>query len=129
MAAYTANVHAMEQLTRVRTNLDLLRMHHAQNLAAGHAPLDVEVAALRIGDFVLLTFPGELSAQIGLDLKRLSPHPLAFIASCTNGYVYYAPSAEQLRNRGGAQEDSDCLLAPEWQALFQDHALALLARL
>jgi hypothetical protein len=129
IAQYAANIHTMEQLTRVRTNLELLRMHRAQNVAAGRMTVEVEVVGLRVGDFVLLTFPGELSAQIGLDVKRLSPHEFTFVAGYTNGYIYYAPTAEQLSNRGGAQEDSDCLLAPEWQGLFQEKAQAVLARL
>jgi hypothetical protein len=104
-------------------------MHHAQNVAAGSKSLDAEVMGLRVGDFRLVTFPGEPSAQVGLDIKTLSPHALTFVAGYTNGYIYYAPTAEQLKNRGWAQEDSDCLLAPEWQALFEARALAILGRL
>ena len=40
------------------------------------------------------------------------------MAGYTNGYIYYTPTAEQLQNVGGAQEDSDCLLAPEWEKMF-----------
>ncbi|NLF17724.1 MAG: hypothetical protein GX595_10770 [Lentisphaerae bacterium] len=127
--AYQGNLETMEALTRLRANLDLLRMHQAQNAAAGSDSLTVEVVALRVGDFVLLTFPGELSVQIGLNLKQASPHPLTFVAGCTNGYIYYAPTVEQLRNRGWAQEDSDCLLAPEWQARFEQTAQAMLTAL
>ena len=126
---YVANIHGMEQLTRIQINLDLLRMHQAQNVAAGRMTVEVEIVGLRIGDFVLLTFPGELSVQIGLDLKRTSPHKFTFVAGYTNGYIYYAPTAEQLENLGGAQEDSDCILAPAWQALFEEKARALLERL
>ena len=75
------------------------------------------------------TFPGELASEIGIELKRASPHDHTFIAGYTNGYIYYSPTAEQLRNVGGAQEDSDCLLAPEWQALFETRADSLLKRL
>jgi hypothetical protein len=129
LAQYVANIHTMEELTRVQTNLELLRLHQAQNQAAGTGTLAAEVLALRVGEFVLLAFPGELSVQIGLNLKHTSPHPLTFVAGCSNGYIYYAPTAEQLRNRGGAQEDSDCLLAPEWQALFEAKAAAMLKAL
>jgi hypothetical protein len=104
-------------------------MHHGQNLAAGQPTLDVEVVGLRVGEFVLVTFPGELSVQIGLNLKARSPHRFTFVAGCTNGYIYYAPTAEQLRNRGGAQEDSDCLLAPAWQEQFEQCAAAVLKKL
>jgi hypothetical protein len=126
VAQYAANIHAMEELTRVRENLALLKLHQAQNLAARTDTVEAELLGLRIGDFVLTTFPGELSVQIGLNLKHRSPHRFTFVAGYTNGYLYYAPTAEQLRNRGSAQEDSDCLLAPEWQRLYEKAAGALL---
>ena len=129
MVQYIANIHTMEELTRVQTNLALLKMHHAQNIAAGKKTLDAEMLGLRIGDFVLVTFPGELTVQIGLNIKKRSPHDHTFVAGYSNGYIYYAPTADQLKNRGHAQEDSDCLLAPEWQKLFEDKAADLLKKL
>lgn len=129
MRAYIENIHTMEALTRLRTNLDLLRKHQAANLAAGTPTIGAELLGIRIGEFVLLTFPGEPSVQVGLNIKERSPHPLTFIAGCTNGYLYYAPTAEQLRNTSAAQEDSDCLLAPEWQELYESKAQAILERL
>jgi hypothetical protein len=126
---YRRNIYVMEELTRLQTNLDLLRKHQARNVAAGSRTIDVEVVGLRLGEFVLATFPGELTVQIGLNIKQASPHPFTFVAGYTNGYIYYAPTAEQLRNVGGAQEDSDCLLAPEWQALFEAKAAEVLKRL
>jgi hypothetical protein len=129
MRQYMANIHTMEELTRIQTNLALLRKHQADNLAAEKRTIDVEVLGLRIGDFVLVTFPGELTVETGLDIKKLSPHELTFVAGYTNGYIYYAPTAEQLRNVGGAQEDSDCILAPEWQKIYEDKVARLLERL
>jgi hypothetical protein len=129
MQAYIANIHTMEQLTRLQTNLALLKKHQATNVAAGKRTLDVEVVGVRVGDFVLLTFPGELTVQIGLNLKQASPHKPIFVAGYTNGYIYYCPTAEQLLNVGGAQEDSDCLLAPEWQELFEAKAVEVLKKL
>jgi len=126
---YIDNIHTMEQLTRTTTNLALLRKHQADNVAAGKRTLDVEVTGLRVGDFVLITFPGELTVQIGLNIKQKSPHEKTFVAGYTNGYIYYAPTAEQLLNVGGAQEDSDCILAPEWQALFEARAAEILKKL
>lgn len=126
---YIDNIHTMEQLTRTQTNLALLKMHQAQNIKAGKRTIDVEVGALRIGDFALITFPGELTVRIGLGIKQRSPHKLTFVSGYTNGYIYYSPTAEQLLNVGGAQEDSDCILAPEWQALFESKVAELLKRL
>jgi hypothetical protein len=126
---YIDNIHTMEELTRVQTNLALLKKHHAQNLAAGKRTIDVEVVGLRVGDLRLITFPGELTVQIGLNIKQRSPHKLTFVAGYTNGYIYYSPTSEQLLNVGGAQEDSDCILAPEWQALFEAKVAELLQKL
>ncbi|HEY3789766.1 MAG TPA: hypothetical protein VGL71_12970 [Urbifossiella sp.] len=126
---YLDNVIVMEKITRVQTNLALLQKHQAANLAAGRKPLEVEMTALRLGDFVLLTFPGELTVEIGLNIKKTSPHQSTFVAGYTNGYIYYTPTAKQLENVGGAQEDSDCRLAPAWEAIFYKRAAAMLKKL
>ena len=122
MQHYIDNIYTMEQLTRTQTNLALLRKHQSEFIAAGKRTIDVEVAGLQIGDFTLITFPGELTVQIGLNIKQKSPQKPTFVAGYTNGYIYYAPTTEQLMNVGGAQEDSDCILAPEWQAIFESKA-------
>lgn len=126
MKQYVDNILVMEELTRTQTNLALLRKHHADNVASGKRTIDVEVAGLRVGDFTLITFPGELTVQIGLNIKQKSPHKQTFVAGYTNGYIYYAPTSEQLLNPGAAQEDCDSILAPEWQALFEAKAAELL---
>ena len=127
--AYIRNIYIMEELTRVQTNLSLLRKHQATFLDSGKRTVDVELLGVRVGDFVLITFPGELTVRIGLNLKQRSPHEHTFVAGYTNGYIYYAPTAEQLLNVGGAQEDSDCILAPQWQEIFETEALKLLKAL
>ncbi len=129
MKQYVENVLTMEKLTRSQTNLALLQKHQAANLAAGRKPIDVEMTALRVGDFVLVTFPGELTVEIGLNVKKSSPHKTTFVAGYTNGYIYYTPTAKQLQNVGGAQEDSDCLLAPEWEQLFYAKVTEMLKKL
>lgn len=119
---YARNIYTMEELTRIQTNLRLLRKHQATNAAAAKPTIDAEVLGLRIGDFVLVTFPGEPSVEIGLNIKQASPHEQTFVAGYTNGYIYYAPTAQQLNNVGGAQEDSECLLAPGWQRIYEEKA-------
>jgi len=126
---YIRNIYIMEQLTRLQTNLDLLRKRQAQNAAAGSKTIDAEVLGVRIGDFVLVTFPGELSVEIGLGIKKRAPAPFTFIAGYTNGYIYYTPTAEQRRNPGYAQEDCDTLVAPEWQQVFEQRVAAVLDKL
>lgn len=125
MDAYLSNLRTMEELTRKQINRGLLARHQARREAEGDT-VEAEVAALRVGEFRLVTFPAELTVEIGLGIKKRSPHPLTFVSGYTNGYLYYAPTAEQAKNRGGAQEDSDCILDPAWQAAFEKTALRLL---
>lgn len=128
LTAYLRNIETMEELTRLQTNLALIERHHAE-AASLPATLDVEVAGLRIGDFRLVMFPGELTVQIGLNIKQRAPGPFSFVAGYSNGYIFYTPTAEQRRNPGYAQEDCDTLVAPEWQALFEAKAAEVLQRL
>ncbi|MBS1828915.1 MAG: hypothetical protein JST93_26670 [Acidobacteria bacterium] len=121
VARYLRNIETMEELTRLQTNLALLEKHQTET--AGRTVLPVEVAGLRIGDFQLVTFPGELTVEIGLRLKQQFNTGFHFVAGYTNGYIYYTPTATQRRNPGYAQEDCDSLVAPEWQALFEARAL------
>jgi hypothetical protein len=129
LKAYMDNILVMEELSRLQTNVALLQKHQERNRAAGMKALQVEVVGLRVGDFVLVTFPGELTVEIGLNIKKASPHRHTFVAGYTNGYIYYTPTAKQLENVGGAQEDSDCLLAPEWQQIFEARVAQILKRL
>ena len=126
LKAYLNNIYTMEKLTRLQTNLRLLKKHQADLVDSGKRTIDVELTRWRVGDFHMVTFPGELTVRIGLHLKKQSPHAQTFVAGYTNGYIYYAPTAEQLKNVGNAQEDSDCILAPAWQQQFESAALELL---
>ncbi|HRH99354.1 MAG TPA: hypothetical protein PLB55_25650, partial [Prosthecobacter sp.] len=127
--SYLANIEVMERLTRLNTNLALLKRHLAETKAAAKPMLDVEVCGLRVGDFKLVTFPGELTVQIGLNIKSLAKDPHAFVSGYTNGYIYYTPTVHQRTNTGYAQEDCDSLVAPEWQKIFESKALEVLRKL
>ena len=129
VTAYLQNIRIMEELTRLNTNHALLKMHLDQNNAAGNAPLPVEVAGLRVGDFKLVTFPGELTVETGLEIKKASGEPHAFVSGYTNGYIYYTPTVKQRNNAGFAQEDCDCVVGAEWQAIFEANALEVLKKL
>ena len=126
LAAYIRNIHTMEQLTRLQTNLRLLNRHQQRSLDAVKRTLDVELVGLRVGDVVRTTFPGDLTVQIGLNIKKASPHKMTFVAGYTNGYIYYAPTTKQLLNTDAAQEDSDCMLAPHWQKIYEDKVAEIL---
>ena len=129
LQAYMHNIRTMEEVTRLNTNLRLLKNHQKTGYDSGNKTVAVELSGLRVGDFVLTTFPGELTVPIGLNIKRASKNPHTFVAGYTNGYIYYAPTAEQLKNVGGAQEDSDCLLSPEWQKIYETKAGEIIRKL
>ena len=119
----------MEELTVVKTNLALLYMHQEDYDQSQSKQIRVEINVVKIGDFVLVTFPGELSVEIGLSIKNKSPFKNTYVAGYTNGYIYYSPTEQQLKNRGGAQEDTDCMLDIGWQHLFEDRVLEILKKL
>ena len=127
MENYRSNIYKMERLTRIRENLSLVKMHQLKS--AGAETIKVEILGVKIGNMRLITFPGELTVQIGLNIKKSAPNENTFVAGYTNGYIYYAPTAQQLRNTGEAQEDSDTNLAPEWQMMFENKAAEILQQL
>ncbi len=129
IAAYLRNVRTMENITRLNTNLNLLEKHQGSLIASGKRVIEVELSAIRIGEFRLVTFPGELTVQLGLNFKKNSKSPNAFLSGYTNGYIYYAPTAAQLRNPGNAQEDCDSVLSPQWESIFEKKSIELLQRL
>lgn len=127
--SYLANIEIMERLTRLNSNLALLKMHLKQTEAAASPTLDAEVCGLRVGDFKLVTFPGEVTVQVGLNIKKAANDARAFVSGYTNGYIWYTPTVEQRLNSGYAQEDCDTLVAPEWQKIFETKALEVLRNL
>lgn len=127
MENYRSNIYLMERLTRIQENLSLVKMHQVKS--AGAETIKVEIVGVKIGNMRFITFPGELTVQIGLNIKKRAPNENTFVVAYTNGYIYYAPTAEQLKNTGEAQEDSDTNLAPEWQMMFENKAAEILQKL
>ena len=126
---YLESIYIMEDLTKIQINIAMLKKKQASNAASETGTIKAEVVGLRVGDFALVTFPGELPVEIGLNIKKRSPHKNTFVAGVTNGYLFYTPTVEMLKNRGGAQEDTDCLVAPEWQELFENKVDEILKQL
>jgi hypothetical protein len=127
MEKYLHNVRAMEALTQLVDSLETLKKHRQENLEAGGKPIATEVTGFRIGDFVMITSATEVLTEVGLNIKRASPHPNTFISAYTNGYLHYgAPVGDYSR---GGYEVLECLLAPEWQAAYEEKAFSILHRL
>ena len=127
--AYFGNLAIMEKLTRLNANLALLKRHFAETQAANSPTLDAEVCGLRVGAFKLVTFPGEVTVQVGLNIKKAAQDANAHVSGYTNGYIWYTATEQQRRNFGYAQEDCDVIVAPEWQKLFETKAVEVLQQL
>jgi neutral ceramidase len=64
--------------------------------SAGAPPtLDVLLQTFRIGDLAIATFPFEVFAEIGLEIKARSPFPQTFTTSLANGSEGYLPTKRQ----------------------------------
>jgi hypothetical protein len=66
------------------------------------APLTeaLEVWVLSIGDFAVTSFPAEMFAELGADVKARSPFALTMISTLSNGWHGYVPT-EAAFTRGG----------------------------
>lgn len=53
--------------------------------------MDMETVAARIGDWTILTVPGELYTEIGLAMKAVAPEKKILVSEQTNGSVGYIP--------------------------------------
>lgn len=124
---YLANIKAMEKITRIQNNLRTLKKHQQINEEAGEPTIAAEVQGIRIGECVLITSPAEVLVEIGLNVKKASPYQQTFIASISNGYMHYSPPAADYR-RGG-YEVTECLLAPQWQPIYEQKAQEIIRKL
>ena len=100
---YRRFAEGLDKLITIRTNLQIMK---EQLDKLGGGPIPVEIQAIRVGDFVLVTFPGEAFAEIGLHIKKQSPFRHTFLAAYSNGEIPgdYAPTADSYDKQ--AYEDS-----------------------
>ena len=124
---YLSNIHVMERLARNQDRIATLKVHQTINRESGETTIHTEVQGIRIGDCVLVTSPAEVCVEVGLNVKRASPYEHTFVAAFSNGYVHYgAPAGDYAM---GGYEVTECLLAPEWQEIFEKTAAEVIARL
>ena len=124
---YLSSLRAMERMARNEEKIATYLRHQEVIDTLGAPSIAAEVQGLRIGECVYITAPMEVLAETGLKVKKASPFPHTFIASNTNGYLHYAPPASYY-SRGG-YESNECLLAPEWEAIFHQAVEKIFARL
>lgn len=114
---YLRNIMAMEKLSENGENIVQLKLKQDEIHTCGDDSVAVEVAGLRIGDFVVVTFPGEPFTQTGLNIKSASLFEHTCLAGYTNGYIHYAPVIESYAE--GGYEIMNCILAPQWQEIYE----------
>lgn len=120
---YLASIEAMERMARNEEKIATLERHQAIIDSQAESQLEVEFQAMCIGDSLFIMAPMELLTEVGLKVKAMSPMARTFVASITNGYIHYAPPAAYY-GRGG-YEVTECLLAPEWEAIFYESMQAI----
>jgi hypothetical protein len=121
MEKYLNCIYKMEELLVTEANLGYLKNSKPQD------PVKAEIMGLKVGDFILITFSGEVFSQIGLNIKKASPYEYTFVSGYTNGSVGYSPTPDAYN--GDAYEVSLSKLAPEWQKIFEDKAIEILKKL
>ncbi len=124
---YLANIRTMEKLTRIQNNLATLRKHQKINKQAPEPSIPAEVQGIKIDDCILITSPAEVLVEIALNIKKASLYKKTFVVSIANGYMHYSPPAEYYP-RGG-YEVTECLLAPQWQEIFEKKAIEIIQKL
>jgi hypothetical protein len=60
----------------------------------------VEVNALRIGDLGIVTLPGEIFCEFGLQIKKQSPAKHTLVVELTNDAIGYLPTREAFEQGG-----------------------------
>jgi neutral ceramidase len=76
----------------------------------------VTTTAVRVGDMMWVTFPGELFNTIGKHVKAACPATVALIMGYTNGYVGYFPEQEAFAQ--GGYEPATSHLAPNAEQVY-----------
>lgn len=75
------------------------KLHGAQD-----ETIPVEQICIALGDTALISFPGELYTEIGMQIKAASPFRRTYIVGLANGYVGYVPTRESIAEGGYAED-------------------------
>ncbi len=86
-----------------------------------------EMQILKIGDWNIVTTPGEIFAEIGREIRKLDPSNKTIVTGYTNGYVGYVPDLETYRNPVGYELNA-ALVSENSEAIILDVAKKLLAK-
>jgi hypothetical protein len=73
----------------IREAMKILRVNEREG-----KPIEVEVQTFGLGDIGIVTLPGEIFVELGLDIKKKSPFKHNFILTLANNKLGYVPNAE-----------------------------------
>jgi hypothetical protein len=124
---YLKNIIAMEKLARIQDDIATLEKHKAINDESGEKTISAEVQGIKIGDCVIITSSAEVLTEVGLNIKNASPYEHTFIAAYSNGYMHYGAPALYYGKEG--YEVTECLIAPEWQDIYEKKANEIIRKL
>jgi len=88
--------------------------------------VDLPTTAVRIGDLMWTTFPGEMFSNIGKQVKAASPATYAHLMGYTSGYAGYFP--EQKAYSEGGYEVSQTQFDPQSEPIYLRAIAALMQR-
>jgi hypothetical protein len=79
---------------------------HQLELIASGPPYELAapVQVLRIGPAALVSWPGEIYVEPGLEVRQQSPVPLTFVVTFANGNVGYIPTRAAYESQGRPHE-------------------------
>ena len=89
--------------------------------------ISMEMHAVRIGDAVFFSLPGEVFSEISLEVKKRSPFEKTFGAGVANGYYGYMPTAAEFIE--GDYEVDGCKYSPKAAQVCVESALDIIGRL
>jgi len=92
------------------------------------APVPAEIGALRFGDVALVTAPGEIFTETGMETKRRSPLPRTLPVGYANGSIGYVPIPAAYPE-GGYEVTHACQVGPDAAGIIADTWTTLLSRL
>lgn len=114
---YLDSLEKMERMARNEEKIATLQRHQTVIDSLDEDHLTAEIKCMRIGNAAFVITPMELLAEIGFNIKKMSPFEQTHVVCISNGYLHYAPPADYYP-RGG-YEVTECMLSPQWQAIFE----------
>jgi hypothetical protein len=124
---YLDNVRHMEALACAEFKIRTLAKHQEIIETLGGRTVPAEIQGIRMGESVFIVTPMEVLTEVGLNVKKMSPFRHTYVVSIANGYLHYSPPAAYYPL--GSYEATECLLAPEWEAIFYNTVRELMARM